>query len=312
MKPSVQQLGDIYLLDSQHMGNEGTVAVYLLPCEDGFALIETGPASCLNTLKVTLQHLGFDLAELKHILVTHIHLDHAGAAGALAEATGAKVYVHANGAAHLHDPSKLMASASRIYGELMDSLWGKMTPIPRSRLEPLAGGETLRLSGLHIEVVDTPGHAYHHLAYLVNGEALFTGDAAGIHFAGSPVIRPALPPPEVDLEAWQDSIEHMLALKPQRLLLTHFGEVQDAETHLRQVPERNQRWAESILEGLRAGESDEVLLERLKRLGDAELLANHTAKDIMRRHQLTSNYQMTVMGLKRYWQKQHPEKLTLS
>lgn len=308
--PAVQDLGNVFLLDTQHLGGEGTLGVYLIPGASGkFALIETGPGSSLATIKEAIQAAGFDLKKLDSILVTHIHLDHAGAAGELAALSGAAVYVHERGAKHLHDPSKLLASAERIYGDAMDRLWGSMQPIPETQLKLLKGGERLKVLDHSLETLYTPGHASHHLSYLLNGKDLFTGDAAGIRLTGSSVIRPALPPPEVNLELWQESIRALLELDAQRLLLTHFGAYEDVEAHLLAVPERNQEWADEILQGMQEGEDTEGLSARIAALGNAELLADEAPPEVMKRHQETSNYEMTVMGVTRYWQKHHPDAL---
>ena len=308
--PAVQELDGVYLLDTQHLGVAGIVGVFLLPGENGtFSLIETGPTSTLPTIKKGIAEAGFELGGLEAVLVTHIHLDHAGASGTLAQETGAKVYVHERGAKHLIDPSRLMSSATRIYGDRMEELWGEMVPIPEAQVEALQGGETLDIGGHSLEVIYTPGHASHHVAYLLDSDAMFTGDAANIHLTGSSVIRPALPPPDIDLETWRNTAEKMLAAKPKRLLLTHFGPVDDVETHLRRVPERNSAWAETILAGMREGEESEALEKRIATFGDAELKADNVPPEVMKRHQLTSNYAMTVMGVTRYWQKHHPEKL---
>jgi glyoxylase-like metal-dependent hydrolase (beta-lactamase superfamily II) len=305
----IQDLNGIYLLDTNHMGFSSTAGVYVLPGADGFALIETGPGSTLETIKKSIMSLGLELANLKAILVTHIHLDHAGAAGQLVNETGATLYVHERGAPHLIDPSRLLSSAERIYGDKMTTLWGTMIPAPQENVVALIGGERLKILGHDIDVIYTPGHASHHVSFLLNSEAMLTGDAAAIHFAGSSVIRPALPPPEVDLESWQDSIEKMLAAKPKRLLLTHYGEVQDAETHLRQVVERNQQWAKLILAGMQKGEDAKGLEQRLAEISLQELVADGATPEVIQRHRITSNDEMTVMGLMRYWQKYHPEKI---
>lgn len=308
--PLVQDLGGVYVIDTQHVRNKGTVCAYLLPGENGkFALIETGPSSTLPTVKEGIAEAGFALENLEAILVTHIHLDHAGAAGTLAKISGAKVYVHEIGAPHLHDPSRLMNSATRIYGDKMDTLWGGMTPIPKEQLQILSGGETLNILDREIRAFYTPGHASHHLAYALDDGSIFTGDVGAIRLTGSDVIRPALPPPEIDLETWAASVDTLLAAKPKRLLLTHFGEVKDAEAHLRRIPERNQSWADVILEGMQAGEDTAELVARISAHGNAELAAHDTPPEVAARHRHTSNYEMTVTGVVRYWNKHHPEKI---
>ncbi len=306
--PAVQAYGDIYLLDTKHTGVDGKLGAYIVPSSNGeFALIETGPASTLKTIKKGIKEAGFALEKLKAILVTHIHLDHAGAAGTLAKETAAPVFVHERGAKHMHDPSRLMDSATRIYGEMMDELWGQMIPIPEEQLKILSGGESLDILGHKIDVIYTPGHASHHVSYLLNKDALFTGDSAAICLTGSSIIRPALPPPDINLELWQESIDQMLAAKPKRLMLTHFGLVEDAESHLRAVPERNQAWADELLSGMQQNEETEDLVRRIASYGNAELVADNAPPEVMQRHQESSNYDMTVTGVVRYWQKFHPE-----
>lgn len=300
---------DIHIIDSNHLGLGKTVGVFLITSSTGFSLIETGPGSTLPTVKQAIADLGFDLSDLKQILVTHIHLDHAGAAGQLAKETGAKVYVHERGAPHLIDPSKLLSSAQRIYGDLMETLWGTIIPIAESQVTALQGGEILEFGGYQIKVIYTPGHASHHVSYLLNNDLLFTGDSAGIKFEGSNVIRPALPPPEVDLELWKQSIDAMLEAKPKRLMLTHFGLVEDAEAHLRNVVERNQIWANEVLNGLNQKEDTDTLTKRITALAQYELNKDVAGSEVILRHQMTSNAEMTVMGLSRYWQKFHPERI---
>ncbi|HEX7021577.1 MAG TPA: MBL fold metallo-hydrolase, partial [Trueperaceae bacterium] len=302
--------GGIHLVDTRHMGYAGTIGSFLLPGPGGsFALVESGPGSTLRELEQGIRAAGFDPAALEDVLLTHIHLDHAGAAGALARRHGARVHVHENGAPHLADPGRLLASAARIYGERMDELWGRMEPVPAPQLHAIVEGDRFQAAGHGVRVLYTPGHASHHVSYLLEDGTLFTGDAAAIKLTGSSVIRPALPPPEVDLERWDESLARMRHAQPSRLLLTHFGEVADADSHLGSVSERNRVWAEEILAGLRAGEEGEGLVRRIARLGDSELAADGAPPEVVARHQVTSNYQMTVMGVRRYWRKLHPERL---
>lgn len=307
--PPVIHADGVYILDTQHIGESGTVAVFLLESDDGLILVESGPGSTLQTVKAGIREAGFDPQDIRHILLTHIHLDHGGGAGALVGETGAKAYVHERGYKHLRDPSRLLESATRIYGELMDELWGTIIPIPTQNLISLTGGETLDIGGRIFSALYTPGHASHHLAYLLDDGTMFTGDAAAVRFEGSAVIRPALPPPEIDLELWETSIQRMVDAKPERLMLTHYGEVLAAKAHLERLNERNRTWAEEILTGMRQNESDEQLVKRIHALGVAELEQDNADPDVVWRHQLTSNDSMTVMGVKRYWHKHQPERL---
>ncbi|MEX2535742.1 MAG: MBL fold metallo-hydrolase [Trueperaceae bacterium] len=311
--PRVQDLGGVLLLDTVHQGMAGTVGVYLLPLEGGaFALVETGPGSTCGNLVESIAGTGFDLAALEHILLTHIHLDHAGAAGELARRSGALVHVHHRGAPHLADPSRLIESARRIYGERMDELWGTMEPIPKEQLRPLYDGDRVRLPGHRVEALETPGHAGHHAAYLLNDATLFTGDAAGVRFPPAELIRPALPPPETDLEVWEASLAKMRACVPDRLLLTHFGEVQAADEHLAALPQRNQAWAEEVRKGMLAGEELPQLEDRIAELAEREFREAGLDEEVAGRHRVTSDAAMTAMGLQRYWRKKHPEAVPAS
>ncbi len=308
--PLVQDLGGVFLLDTRHMGYAGTVGVYLLPGAAGtFALIESGPGSTLGTVLEGVREAGFAPEKLTSVLVTHIHLDHAGAAGTLAQRFGAEVYVFEGGAGHLIDPSRLLASAGRIYGDRMAELWGETLPLPRDLLRPVRDGETLEILGHRLGVMYTPGHASHHVSYVLEQKRMFAGDAAGIRLPGSSVVRPALPPPEFDLELWTGSIQAMRQAGPSELLLTHFGRVSDVDGHFRALEMQHRGWSESILEGMNAGENDETLAARVAKLSRDALLADGASEKTIRRHSVTSSDAMTVMGVKRYWQKHHPERL---
>jgi glyoxylase-like metal-dependent hydrolase (beta-lactamase superfamily II) len=309
-EPSVQDLSGIFLIDSGHAGSVGTVGVYLVPGHDGgFMLIECSSSPSLPALEAGIREAGFEPEALTDVLVTHIHLDHAGAAGTLARRYGARVVAHEVGAPHLVDPARLIGSASRIYGDAMERLWGTIEPVPQAQLRAVSGGERLELAGHRIDVIHTPGHASHHLSYLLDGDHLFTGDAAAIRFHGSSVIRPATPPPETNLDMWEGSFTRMKAAAPQRLLLTHYGEVTDPAEHIDRAREQTHVWAQAILEGLKRGEDDEALELRIKTLSLAQLVEDGASTDVVERHRTTSHDAMTVQGLKRYWQKLHPEAL---
>ena len=308
--PLVQDLGGVFLLDTRHGGLQGTVGSYLLPGEGGtFALIESGPASTLPTLLAGVREAGFEPQNLSDVLVTHIHLDHAGAAGTLARDYGATVWVHESGAPHLVDPSRLLGSARRVYGDEMEALWGAVEAVPEAQVRALSDGDTFELFGHTLRVLETPGHASSHVSYLLDDKTMFTGDAAAIKLPGSNVVRPATAPPEIDLEAWDQSLDAMLDAAPDRLLLTHFGEVGDVAGHLERVRERTHAWAEEVLAGLQAGEDDAALVARLARVGEAELEADGASPEARVRHRTTSNDEMSAAGLKRYWQKRHPERI---
>lgn len=304
--PRVRDLGGgVLQVDTGHVGNPGTIAVFAfrLP-QGGFALVESGPGSTQAAVERGLEEAGLDPADLRYLLLTHIHLDHGAAAGGLlAIAPGAQLLVHQRGAPHMVDPSRLMASAERVYGETLEPLWGRMRPVSENRVTALEGGERVDLGGRTVTVIATPGHASHHVSYMLDDGTLFTGDSAGVRLSGSDVIRPALPPPDLDLEAWEDSVARMLAVEPERLILTHFGPVDGkaaADEHLHQVVHRNRAWSQHVLEGLRAGETDEQLVARMQRLEDEELAAANVLPGTRLRYKVTSDAAMTVMGVKRY------------
>ena len=308
--PDVSRLGDCFIIDTRHGGYPGIIGVFLLPGPSGtFSLVEAGPGTTLSRVIAGIRQAGFELQGLSHILLTHIHLDHAGAAGELARRTGATVVVHGRGARHLVDPTRLLASAKRIYQDRFHDLWGDMTPLPQRQLKVVEGGDRFSLGRRGVQVLYTPGHASHQVAFLLEDGTLFTGDAAAIRLPGATVVRPALPPPETDLELWEASLALMERAKPSRLMLTHFGEVREVTVHLQQVREQNRLWAEEILTGLRLGESSAELEARIETLTREDLMVEGAPAEVRERYQVTSSAAMTVMGLTRYWRKHHPELL---
>lgn len=225
----------ITCLDQEFLGTPKVIASYLLDAPQGRILIETGPASVQSTLEARLEEMGVEPASIEHVFVTHIHLDHAGGAGYWAR-RGSKIYVHPKGAPHLVDPSKLLASAARIYGDRMQELWGTTIPVPETQVVPVSEGEIM-VAGLRLQAWDTPGHAAHHLALGVDGD-LFTGDVAGVRLPGSRFVSVPAPPPEFHLETWLSSLDKLRGLAPERLHLTHFGGDFPAADHLEQLAER--------------------------------------------------------------------------
>lgn len=296
--------GGLWIIDTGHMGLVRTVGVYLQELPDGRGLlIEAGPGSTVEAVQDGLRTCGVGPGDLAGIVLTHIHLDHAGGAGALARWADAPVWVHPVGRRHLIDPGRLMASAARIYGDQMERLWGEMLPVPEEGLRTLEDGDTLQIGGRSYTTLHTPGHARHHLSLMGPEGEMFVGDAAGIRMPGFELIRPALPPPETDLEAAEASCRRMAEAKPDRLLLTHFGAVRDAQAHLAAVPVRNRLWAQQVREGLAAGEDDDALVRRMERVEDRELEDAGVTGDAYRRYKVSSDATMTVMGLGRYWRK---------
>jgi glyoxylase-like metal-dependent hydrolase (beta-lactamase superfamily II) len=220
------------LIDLMHLGRPRVIGCYQL--DD--VLVDPGPESCLPIL---LEALGDKVP--RALLLTHIHLDHAGASGALVERwPQLEVYVHERGAPHLLDPTRLMESARRLYGEDMERLWGEMKPVPEGNLRVLAGGE--RVLGEEFKVAYTPGHASHHVAYLHEGTA-FVGDVGGVRIPPSSMTLPPTPPPDIDVEAWRRSTELVSGWKPRRLAMTHFGSTENVDGQLMQVRRRLEEWS---------------------------------------------------------------------
>lgn len=292
------------LIDTGLAGREAMVGVFAQALPDGrLLLIEAGSGATVDAVRAGLASLGAGPDDVAAIVVTHVHLDHAAGAGGLAAWSGAPVHVHPDGARHLVDPSRLWNSAARIYGDAMDALWGPMDPVPAAQVHALDDGGDLDVGGARYRVLHTPGHARHHLALLDPHGGAFVGDAAGILLPGVPLLRPALPPPETDLEAAEASSRRLAAARPDRLLLTHFGEVRHVADHLDLCVARNRAWADEVRRGLDAGEDEAALIRRVEALEDAELDAAGVSGPPREAYKASSDARMTVMGVARYWRK---------
>jgi glyoxylase-like metal-dependent hydrolase (beta-lactamase superfamily II) len=271
-------------LDLLHLGRERVIGCYLLETDDGPALQDCGPASCVPELKSRLAERGLELRDLRHLLLSHIHLDHAGAAGTLVrEHAELQVHVSEIGAPHLADPTRLERSARRLYGDEFEPLWGELVPVPAANLHSV-GAEVCGL-----ECFPTPGHASHHVCYLDRHGTLFAGDAAGVRIQPSGFVLPPTPPPEVDLEAWDRTLDEIEGRTPERLALIHFGVADDVVPHLEQLGRRLREWAERV----RDGASEEQF--------EAEA-ANDLGGDRGAYEQAMPFWQ-SYAGLKRYWEK---------
>jgi glyoxylase-like metal-dependent hydrolase (beta-lactamase superfamily II) len=228
-----------------HFGdNAHSIGVYVVETDDGPALFDCGPASTLEALVRGLGEHGLQLTDIRHLLLSHIHLDHAGAAGSLVRRhPGLTVWVSEIGAPHLVDPSRLERSARRLYGELFDPLWGELAPVPESNVR-IASNDVLGW-----ECFPTQGHASHHISYLKNG-TLLAGDAAGVRMPGADYVLPVSPPPDVDVEAWHRTTDAIRARTPERLALIHFGVHDDVDTHLDRLEQELDRWAQRVRDGI--------------------------------------------------------------
>ncbi len=315
-RPLAQPLGPgRWCLDLAFQGYAGAVAAFLLAEGDDLVLVETGPGSTLAALEAGVAQAGFALEQLTAVAVTHVHLDHAGAAGAvLARAPRARLYVHPRGAAHMVDPSRLVASAARIYGEHMDRLWGAFEPVPAGRVAALDDGARVPLGARGLVALHTPGHATHHVAYHDEDAGdVYAGDVAGVRLAGAPYVRPPTPPPDVDLDAWRTSVARLRGAASRRLILTHFGAVDDVDWHLDDLLARLFEWCgwvEGRLEGAAADAAlvVDALAERGRRevaralagvAADA-LPAGVTAAHLADGYELATPSDMTVAGVARW------------
>ncbi len=293
----------IETIDLGFMETEEVIASFLLTGEGSAAIIETGPTTCLENLMRGLEEHAIAPGDVEQVFLTHIHLDHAGASGNLAELLpNATFYVHEVGYPHLVDPSKLLKSAARLYGEEnMDELWGEVRAVPEDRLVKLEGGEEIEAAGGLLSAHYTPGHAYHHLAfYEPESGHLFAGDVAGVRLPGQSYVKPPTPPPEVDVDAWKRSIEDIRELAPKVLCPTHFGSYEDVERHLGELEQRLQEWLLFVEERMDAGRSQEDIAEELEAKGDAEMLREGADPEESERYELAANYEMLVAGLMRY------------
>jgi glyoxylase-like metal-dependent hydrolase (beta-lactamase superfamily II) len=291
----------IETVDLTFMGTEHVIASFLLLGDDSAALVETGPTTCLQRLIGGLEEYDVSPEDVRQVFLTHIHLDHAGASGHLAELLpNTTFYVHEVGYPHMVDPSKLLKSATRIYGERMEELWGEARPVPEGRLEVLKGGEEIEAAGGVLAAHYTPGHAYHHLAYLEpETGALFTGDVAGIRLPRQSYVRPPTPPPEIDLELWVQSIELIRQLSPGSLWPTHFGRFDDTDRHLGELERRLQDWVLFVEERMDGAGRDEIA-DELKTKGDTEMLAEGASPEDSEHYDLAGDYGTLTDGLMRY------------
>jgi glyoxylase-like metal-dependent hydrolase (beta-lactamase superfamily II) len=269
-------------IDLRHQGAERVIGCYLLETSGGLALNDCGPSVCVASLAQDLEQRGLSLQDIDHLLLSHIHLDHAGAAGVLVrEHPRLRVHVSGVGAPHLADPSRLERSARRLYGDAFDELWGELAPVPEENIDLLED------SVLGLEAFPTPGHASHHACYLAPDGTLYAGDAAGVRIQPDGYVSPPTPPPDFDLETWLRTIDELERRGPARLALIHFGVVDDPGPHLDRLRRRLREWAAEDLP------EDEWLRRR-----EAERAAESTDPDAYERAMpLWQSY----AGLRRYW-----------
>jgi len=272
-------------LDLHHQDAARVIGVYLLETDDGPALFDCGPSTCLERLEDELRARGLELGDLRHLLLSHIHLDHAGAAGVLVrEHPGLQVHVSRVGAPHLVDPTRLEASARRLYGDTFDTLWGELAPVPQENVHVV--GDTV----VGLDCFSTQGHASHHVSYLAGDGTLYAGDAAGVRIQPERLVLPPTPPPDFDLETWQQTLDEIERRRPSRLALIHFGVAEDVARHLDQLRDRLRTWTDRVGTGL----SEEEFSRSVRN----ELIQGDVHVDLYER---AMPFWQSYAGLKRYW-----------
>jgi len=315
----------VHILDTRQLGYPGIVAATALETDDGIALFDTGPESTFDNVIADLRKAGFDAGDVRHVFLSHIHFDHAGAAWRFSES--ATIYVHPRGAPHLIDPTKLVESATRIFGSDMERLWGKIRPVPKERVKILEDNEVVRVPPFEIRAIATPGHASHHHIYHWN-DNVFGGDIAGVRIGNGPPIPPFVPP-ELHVESWRESIAKIRNLNPANIYLPHFGKVEGSiSEHLDLLDERVARWSEWFRAQIRNGATEDQLRSEFAAVehGEIETFASARASAATRQSPrgpessegatLVNQYEaadpsyMAVSASIRYWTKYHAEEVT--
>ena len=295
---------DTWYVDVGYQGLARLIACGVLETEAGLLLVDPGPATALPGLEAGLADADTGLDAVQAVLLTHIHLDHAGTTGTIVKRyPDVQVYVHRIGARHLVDPGRLLASARRIYGDQMDTLWGDVLPVPETNVHALQGGEHLDLGGRLLEVAYTPGHAIHHVSYLdrATGTA-FVGDTAGMRVTGIDYHVPVTPPPDIDLDAWAESFATLRACAPDRLFLTHFGPIEDAVAHLHAAEAKLHDWAEAVRRSLEVEADDAERAEAFHREEMHKLYDRLTPEEVIP-YKYMGQPRGSWYGLARYWRK---------
>ena len=291
----------IVTIDLNFQKKTQAIASYLIRHDSGAVLIESGPGSTLPSLEAGLAKEGLSPRDITHVLLTHIHLDHAGAAGWLSR-HGAQIFVHPNGAAHMLNPEKLIASATRIYGDRMGALWGEFLPVAENQLTVPQDAEEIVIGNLKFVAINTPGHAEHHYSYLFE-DVCFSGDVGGVRIPGYPYLRAPMPPPELHFGRWRESIARLRALKFARIAPTHFGIFDDVEWQLNEL-QKNLDAAEKWLEEIMPAEpSADEMRAKFEAWMYEQSRAQNLSEDVVQAYALANPLGMSVDGMIRYWKK---------
>jgi glyoxylase-like metal-dependent hydrolase (beta-lactamase superfamily II) len=291
----------VITLDLDFQGRSQAIASYLIRDGDAVVLVESGPGSSLKGLETALQGNGLSPAAVTHVLLTHIHLDHAGAAGWLSR-QGAQIYVHPFGAPHLLNPEKLLVSAGRIYGDQMEALWGEILPVLPEQLHVLEDGQEIQVGNLRISALYSPGHAVHHCVYLYE-DTCFTGDVGGVRIPGYPYLQVPTPPPDLHIGRWRKTLTRLREMKFKHIAPTHFGIFDDPEWHLSEV-EKGLDAAESWMEATMPGNlTDEELRQSFTAWMEEKGKGQGLNPGVVKSYQLANPLGMSADGLARYWKK---------
>ena len=298
-KPST---GNVQTLDLNFKGIQGTIASYLIPHSRGGILIETGPGSTVQNLTKRLAEYGLKPADISDVFLTHIHLDHGGAAGWMAR-QGARIHVHPVGAPHLINPEKLLKSAARIYGDSMETLWGDFLAVPESQLSILEDNEIVEVNGIKIQALDTPGHANHHFAYLYEG-ICFSGDIGGVRLSVGPRhLRLPMPPPEFQLETWRSSLKRLAAASFSRIAPTHFGIFDDPGWHLAALAKTLDEIEVWMQAELPTDPPVEAINARFLEWTQGRSRTADLSSDEIQAYEAANPTWMSGYGMQRYWHK---------
>ena len=291
-------------IDLMHRGRPRVIATAVVQSPAGVALVDPGPTSCLETLRAALTEAGIAIADVRALLLTHIHLDHAGATGSLLrENPDIAVYVHERGAPHMIDPSKLLASAARLYGDEMEELWGAFLPVPEANVRVLAGGERIEAADRKFEVAYTPGHASHHVSFLDRDSGIaFVGDVAGVRTGRELFVLPPTPPPDIDVEIWAQSIELVRQWRASTLLVTHFGAHEDPDKHLDAMQTHLTTMTDIARECISAGGDSSAQQSRF--VDEMRVyMQQHVPADEAGLYGTAAPLDQCFLGLARYWRK---------
>lgn len=293
-----------HTLDLHFQNFEHAIASFCIESSDGLILIESGPYSTYHSLVKELSEKGLSVHDVKHVLLTHIHFDHAGAAWAFAE-KGATIYLHPFGANHMADPSKLVASATMIYGDQMDTLWGQMKNIPKQNLQTVDHLEEVSIGGINLTSLHTPGHAKHHIAWKYE-DMIFAGDVAGVRIDGGPVVPPC-PPPDINIENWKSSIDLILKQDPKTLVLTHFGKIEEVKDHLNELGNILDDWSFWMKNRWTEGLTNEQITPLFMSYTANQLKSKGVSDEGIKQYEAANPSWMSVAGLVRYWKKKNQD-----